>query len=292
MDFSKALSTADACVGQYINERRQMTESFVEAHFTLERAIEVQKKTVLLDLLFYPVNALWSIPYLSLRKTIETLDKIGWTKFNKALEVIPSGFKTRYQKATEKLLAEEFLQIEKFTENITRELEGVLTPEDFSRLKKQILTECAKEIEKYTASQVLVSDITSTVLTLLVGRLFFGDSNLDILGIGSRIAHKMARDSAANSFFLGKGLGSVFYRVVPVEPSRTQIFLSTLAVGFFLTGFSLVTSVLSDPLRKKLGLHQKKLSSLLSHLEERLFLLIKNELKQADPAKASLKQIS
>jgi len=133
--------------------------------------------------------------------------------------------------------------------------------------------------------------LTSSVITLLAGRLFFGDGSLNVFGLGSRIARKMAHDNAADNFFLGKGLGSVFYKVVPVEPSKTQIFLATLGVGLLLTGFSLFAAVMSDPLRKKLGLHKKKLSTLLQNLEERLFLIIKDEIKQSCSATKSLKRM-
>lgn len=288
-DFSKALATVDGCISQYITGRKTQIEPFVANHFSLQQAIALQKKSALVDLLFYPLNALWSIPYLSLKKSIETLDKLGWMKFNHALEVIPSGFKTRYQKETERLLTEDFLAPQTLIDTLKKKsaLGSLLSPPEFSRLEQQITAEFTKEINKYTSSQILISDLASSVASIFVGRFFFGDGNLDIFSLGNRIARKMAKDRAVDNFFLGKNLGSVFYKVVPVEPSKTQVFLTTLGVGLLLTGFSLLAAVLSDPLRKKLGLHNKKLNALLLSLEERLFLLIKNELKQSRKERAS-----
>jgi hypothetical protein len=281
MDHLKAI---DEAIQQYILERRQKVNSFVESHFSLPDTFLILKKNILADLLFYPLNALWSIPYVSAKKSVEFLDKLGWMKFNSVFERVPSGFKTRYQKEIEKMIVTELLEpsvlmeaLGKNPQFVAQVREGVL-----HQIEPKISQEVCKELDKYLASQVLISDVASSMMTLLAGRLFFGDESLGVFGIGDRIARAMARDRAASKFFLGKGAGSVFYKVFPVAPSRTQVFLATLAVGLLLTGFSLLTSVLSDPLRKTLGLQQRKLHSLLDNLEEKLFLVIKKEIKKID----------
>ena len=97
--------------------------------------------------------------------------------------------------------------------------------------------------------------------------------------MGNRLARKMAHDKAASGFVFGEKLGSTFYNVFPPEPTRAQVYLATFGVGILLTAFSVFAAVMSDPLRKNLGLHKKKLNELIENLEERLFLQIKKEVK-------------
>lgn len=287
------LGVIDECIENYIRDCRQKVDPFIANHFSLQETIAGQKKSLIKDLLFYPLNALWSIPYVSTKKTIETLDKLGWAKLNNVLEILPSGIKTESQKETEKWILHEILGgpdqlLMALKKNAN--LENLLEPAELSSLEKQIRLEITKEIEKYTSSQGLISDLASSVVTLLVGHYYFGDDSLGILGMGNHIARKMARDRAADNFFLGKGLGNVFYKIAPVEPSRSQIFWATLGVGLLLTFFSLSIAVASNPLRKKLGLHSKKLHLLLDTLEEKVFITTKNELKRSQRKERSLKQ--
>ncbi|WP_413288632.1 DUF6635 family protein [Bdellovibrio sp. HCB337] len=293
-DYSHSLGVVDECIETYIRECRQKVDPFVANHFSLQEAVDVQKKSLAADLIFYPINALWSIPYVSTKKTVETLDKLGWAKLNPLLEILPTGFKTRPQKEIEKWIEEELLGgREPLLQSLKTKanLNDLLTPEELLLLEGQIQSEISKEVDKYTSSQGLISDLASSVATLVVGRYYFGDDSIGILGMGNHIARKMARDRAADNFFLGKGLGSAFYKVVPVEPSRTQIFWATLGVGLLLTIFSLGIAMISNPLRKKLGLHNKKLHLLLDGLEEKIFFLTRNALKRSQKKEHTLKQV-
>lgn len=86
--------------------------------------------------------------------------------------------------------------------------------------QRRIRTEVLKEIEKYTSSHAMISDICSSLLPLAAGWIYFGDKSLGVLGLGSRFARKIARENASSNFFLGEKVGSVFYGVFPPAPTR------------------------------------------------------------------------
>ncbi|WII71397.1 hypothetical protein QJS83_13085 [Bdellovibrio sp. 22V] len=283
-----ALGALDECISQYCDERRQAVDTFIERHFSLQESIDLQKKHFLADLLLNPLNALWSIPYLTLKKLIETSDKMGWTKPTPFLEKIPSGFKTRYQKEIENLIYRELLDADKEGAlwrklNDSPALQGYLDRNEFM-VRDLIQLEVRKEIEKYSSSQTMISDLASSLATLGTGWIFFGDKSLSIGGLGDRIARKFARDKAASNFFLGEKLGKSFYGFFPPQPSRKDIYIATFIVGLGLTVVSLIVTTMSDPLRKRLGLHRKKLLSMIDGLEERLFLQLKKEIKSVKAA--------
>nr|WP_295900274.1 DUF6635 family protein [uncultured Bdellovibrio sp.] len=277
------LGALDECIEKYIEDRKSRISDFIERHFSIEETIAIQKKSFPLDLLYSPLNTLWAIPYLSAKKSVETLDKMGWTKLSPGMEKVPSGIKTGYQREIERLIATELLDSEALLIELRKHptFARLMLSKELQIDESKIQKEFIKEIEKYTASQAFIADLAGSLMTLAAGWLFFGDKNLSLLGLGNKIARKMARDKAASHFFLGEKLGSTFYGIFPPVPTRTEIYMATLVVGTLLTAFSIFTAIMSDPVRKKLGLHNKKLTTLVENLEEKLFLLLKKELKQS-----------
>lgn len=288
------LGAIDDCIEKFAAERKQHIAPFIEKHFSVSETIRIQKRHLPLDLLLSPVNALWSIPYLMLKKAVETSDKMGWPALNPLIDILPASFKTGYQKDIEKLIATELVGEDILMDCLRKDavLGPMLASGAVELNQRKIRSEVLKEIEKYTSSQAMINDICSSLLTLAAGWIYFGDKSLGVMGIGSKIARQMAREKASSNFFLGEKVGSVFYGVFPPAPTNTQVVLATLAVGTLLTACSLVVSVLSDPARKRFGLHDKKLHALVDNLEERLFIALKKDLKSHMRQSAPMKQAS
>ncbi|WP_142697138.1 DUF6635 family protein [Bdellovibrio sp. NC01] len=267
---------------------------FIDRHFTLNEVVAIQKKSLLADLIFYPLNALWSVPYLAVKKTIETFDKLGWSQANGLIKKVPSAFKTRYQKTTEKILLEDFLkdsQSEIFASlNSKLDLHALFSKAEVEQLNKKVSDLYKEEIDKFSSAQVLTTDLIATLLTLVAGKLFFHNSSLGITGMGSKIARKVANEDAADRFFLGKRMGSTFYNIFPVAPTNTQIYVATFGIGLMLTVLSISVAVFSDPIRKSLGVQDSKLKGLLNSLEQNLYMIFKNEIKAKIVVRKSSKE--
>lgn len=286
------LGAIDDCIEKFAADRKRHIAPFIERHFSVSEAIQIQKRHLPLDLLLSPVNALWSIPYLMLKKAVETSDKMGWPALNPIIDFLPASFKTGYQKDIEKLIATELVGEGILMDYVRKDpVLGPMVASGAVELnRRKIHSEVLKEIEKYTSSQAMINDICSSLLTLAAGWVYFGDKSLGVVGLGSRIAGKLAREKASSNFFLGEKVGSVFYGVFPPAPTNTQVVMATLAVGTLLTVCSLLVSVLSDPARKRFGLHDKKLHALVDNLEEKLFIALKKDLKNHLRQPAVMKQ--
>lgn len=286
-DLTQISVAFEECVLHYIAKRRESITQFVARHFSLQETLAIQKQTFLRDVFVNPLNSLWSIPYLTFKKIIETLDKQGWRQFTVHFAKVPHGIKTGYQKEIETLVASEFLCWNPDCKLENNELLKIMHAHPV--LRKVLFSNTAVGLssnlefkvvlENYSSSRASVADLAGSLLTVAAGWLYFGDKSLGILGIGDRIARRMAKDKAASHFFLGKGIGSSFYTLFPPQPTASQIFLSTLTVGALLTVISLIASALSDPLRKKLRLQERKLNSLLDDLEIELLVHFKRRLK-------------
>lgn len=287
------LLALEDCIDRYLGERRSRIGPFVDRQFSLEHTFVLQKRSLLKDLLCYPVNTMWAIPYVVFKKTSESLGKLGWTTAHSLLSIVPSGMKRQYQKDVETSIRNEILAwpLNWRSEADNRHallqmlkhdkrLAPLLAMPEFDRRFDLAVLDINRLIESYGANRTLASDLAGSLLTIATGWLMFGDHSLGIEGIGERLASKRAKDKAASSFFLGSGLGSMVYSVFPPKPSLWEIVLATAAVGFLLTLCGMMIGVFADPVLKRLGLHHRQLHALLDDIEDRLHRL-RREVKPA-----------
>lgn len=289
-----AILALEECIEQYIADCRSRVNGFVGRHFSLQETIALQKQSLMSDLLCHPVNALWAIPSLFLRKLTEIPVKLGWRSGADLIALLPTGIKTRYQIEIERLIATELLEWPCTMDNRLVSTNGL-----FERIKQhqqvgpllaadalpdkalKDLSDIPHLIAEHSASRALVFDTTATVLTLMTGWLLFGDHSLGISGIGDQIARNRAKDRAASTFMFGSSLGSAFYSVFPPKPSFWQVVGATLTVGLFVTGMSLLVGMLSDPWLKRMGFQHTQLHLLIDAVEDHLHRQLRTRLKPA-----------
>lgn len=289
-----AIRGVEECIEQYIAECRNRVDGFVQQHFSLQETIALQKQSLVSDLLCHPVNALWAIPSLFLKKLIEIPVKLGWRSGTDLIALLPTGLKTRYQKEIERLIATELLDwpctmgdrrastnglLERIKHH--KQVGPLLVSGALSDEALRELSDIPHLITEHAAGRAVVLDTTATVLTLATGWLFFGDYSLGISGIGDQIAGKRARDNAASKFMLGASLGSAFYSVFPPKPSFWQVVGATLIVGLFVTTMSLLVGMLSDPCLKRVGFQHTQLNMLIDAVEDSLHRQLRTRLKPA-----------
>jgi len=289
-----AIFGLEECLEQYIADCRSRVDGFVQRHYSLQETIALQKQSLVSDLLCHPVNALWAIPFLFLKKLIEIPVKLGWRSGADLIPILPTGLKTRYQREIERLIATELLEWPCTIDDRQASTNGLL-----ERIKqhKQVgslrasgalsdealreLSDIPRLIAEHSAGRALVLDTTATVLTLVTGWLFFGDHSLGISGIGDQIARNRAKDKAASTFMFGASLGSTFYSVFPPKPSLWEVVGATLIVGLFITAMSLLVGLLSDPCLKRVGFQHTQLNSLIDAVEDSLHRQLRKRLKPA-----------
>jgi hypothetical protein len=282
----------EECIEQYIADCRNRVDGFVERHFSLQETIALQKQSLVSDLLCHPVNALWAIPYLFVKKLIEVTVKLGWRSGTDLITLVPTGLKTRYQREIEQLIAIELLDWPCTRGDRQASPSGLL---EYMKRHKQVgpllaagafsdevlreLSDVPRLVAEHSAGRIVVLDTAATVLTLAAGWLFFGDHSLGISGIGSLIARNRAKEEAASTFMFGSSLGSAFYSVFPPNPSFWQVTGATLIVGLSVTAMSLLVGLLSDPCLKRVGFQHTRLDVLIDAVEDCLHRQVRKRLK-------------
>jgi hypothetical protein len=278
-----AIGTLEEVVEKYCQACRDRVAPFVEREFSLREAIARQRASLFADLLCYPLNALWAVPYLTTRKVIESLDKVGWSVLTPLFDQVPSGIKTRYQREVERKIYQEVLEwpydpetAQPGTHALVDALRAhpSLTPLARAVAARRPATgahqEVCRLVDRYSSGRMMVSDLAGSAGTIAVGWMLFKDGTLGLFGIGERLARERARETAVSHFTFGKRLGTTWYRMFPPEPSPTDVAMATVLIGALITILCLVAGVASDPLGKAVGFQKRKLHSLVDDLEHRL----------------------
>src|SRR3989344_7531187 len=91
------LKSTHSLITDYSNGCRSRVAKFLETHYSFKKVWHIQKRHLLHDLWKLPLNSLWAIPYLGLKKMADTLDKAGWSSLLHWVEPLPTGFKTSLQ---------------------------------------------------------------------------------------------------------------------------------------------------------------------------------------------------
>lgn len=289
-----AILALEECIEQYIAECRGRVDGFVKRHFSLQETIALQKQSLVSDLLCHPINALWSIPSLFLKKLIEIPMKLGWRSGADLMTLVPTGLKSRYQREIEQLIATELLDwpctmgdrqaspnglLERIKHH--KQVGPLLASGALSGEALRELPDIPRLIAEHSAGRVVVLDTAATVLTLATGWLFFGDHSLGISGMGDQIAGSRAKDKAVSTFMFGASLGSAFYSIFPPKPSFWQVAGATLTVGLFVTAVSLLVGMMSDPCLKRVGFQHTRLNVLIDAVEDCLHRQVRKRLKPA-----------
>lgn len=260
------MTELEEILDNYIRERNGRIDTFLSKHLGNDECIRIQKSFFLQDIIKNPINVLWAIPYFSLKKVLETAEKLGIQSAARLLQMIPKSLKTDYQKEIERLVLEELFQLSETEVRFSNHYSPELT--------KLLIMEIRKEISLYCMKQNEVTDLVASSFIVLFSQYSFGDKTLDLFGLGNKFAQKWTHKKAAKEFFLGESLGNTFYTFAPVNPSEKQIFLFTAAV---LLVFGIITTaigVMSFPVQKRFGVTRHQLQSLTNQIHDRLLLTV------------------
>lgn len=236
-------------ISEYCERCRDQVAPLLEKHYSFRKVWQLQKQHIVYDLWRLPLNCLLAIPYMSLKKTFESLDKLGWSQPLHIIEPWPPGFKTSLQNYFEHKISSEIFKV------------------DTSQVQTTIVR---KMLKKYALGQTIVSNFSASISIFVIGWLLLDQSSLGFFGLISHLIDYFALDRSASNFIFGDGLGRAFYGVFSPEISWVDILASLLVVYIFLTIAGFGMTLIYYPLRKHLGFEEKKLHKMINEIEQHL----------------------
>ncbi len=266
----------DRCLAAYVDRCRARIPAFVDRHFTLQAAWTAQQRSLWADLAVGPVNSIWAIPYLTLRKLVTGLDAIGVPLVARLFRRVPSNVRTGYQRHIEAAIASDLLEWDRadmrgLPHGLVRDLarhpaiayHPALHDPDAAAPLRAVF-------DGFALARAQVSDLAGAGVTLAASWLAFGTTSLSLASMADRFARGNARSRAASHFFLGKRAGLVFYGVFRPAANPVETALILVLLALVVAAGAIACAVVSDPLRRALGLHQRRLNTLVDNLEREL----------------------
>jgi hypothetical protein len=268
----------------YFEACRQRVPEFVSRHYSLNGALRIHRKAIGGDLLRAPANLLWGAPYLMTHASRTLLRKAGAKDLSRRLEHIPPGFKTRVQREIEWLTFTELLQLPidqgDRHSDVDALFSDILSQPELSKRLVEYLEQInsntqhpefkaalQKNLARYAGTRVAVADLACGVISLAAGAATFHKLAPGALSTGSLLAGAIAQQAAISGFIFGHTLGSIYYGLFPATASMGLLLASTGGVLAVLGVFSAVSGVITDPVQRLLGLHQRRLYKFIDALE-------------------------
>ena len=278
-------AVVDDAVARYFMARRQKVPDFVARRFGWLGALRLHRKAFGWDLLRAPANLVLAAPVITAKITSTILARAGIERPAAWLTGRRLLFQTSVAREVEWLIQTELLELP-FDQGDRTAREDALMAEILADTRVSGMIEAALSagrqlaadpaarrrldafLSTYGESRAAASDIANTLINLGAGALVFRQMTPTALSLGPALAGIFAQQLAIASFPLGAGVGGIWYGFFPATPSTALVVGST---GGLMLGFAVLATfagVVTDPVQRHLGLHERRLRRMLDAAEQ------------------------
>ncbi|MES9830274.1 MAG: DUF6635 family protein [Candidatus Thiodiazotropha sp.] len=240
----------------HIEAYRQRIPTFVNRHFSLQGAFQLNRLALGGDILVAPFNFLMGFPNFLLRLIAMLFELLGAHGLARRMLKIHLGFPTRVQQALTTHLYTDLLKLSRHHEETDARL-------------RQLLRQSTKEpLQIYVQTRNVAGDITAGTLAAILGLFLLNQFTPGSFSAGAAIAHLVAVEQAASEFFLGETLGRFYYTLFPTSPPIGIVMATVLVVMVTIALVAAFSGMLHDPIQNRTGIHQRRLNQLLDAIEK------------------------
>ncbi len=273
-------------VRRYIASRHERVRPFVDKHFTFQGSLRLHRHSLGWDLLKSPVNAVSSALTVAKYAGAKTMHAVGARRSARRLAEANLFIETRLGRELDRLIREELLEITWGLSESDREdalmLEICKDPRIAEPLAEAmtVLMSHQQEVEfqerlthtleAYVGSRTAAADISVSLLSAAAGMAVFHKVTPGLTALTASVSSSLAHALAAQSFWAGPWAGGVYYSIVGVATPKLMmlgVFTGLLVPASILATFS---GVLTDPLQRRAGLHQRRLHRVIDTVETQL----------------------
>ena len=270
---------------RYVASRRDRVDGFIDRHFTLAGSLALHRHALGWDLVRAPLNLFLTIPALAAKLASRAARRAGRRRLAAWLAGRHVLFETDLAREIEWLVATELLEIPCLQRDRASSrdalAEAVLAdPRVASLLAAPLAAPAGSEcefrgrlvaaIESYIGSRVATAEIATGVVATGLGALAVKQATPGLVTLGWALAAAIAQQNAIAAFPLGAGLGGLWYGWFPAAAGPGL--LAATAGGIVIGGALLAafSGIVTDPLKRRLGLHRRRLLRLLGEFERAL----------------------
>jgi hypothetical protein len=287
VEDAEVRAIVERAIERYIAARHERVAAFVDRHFSLIGSLRLHRRALGLDLVRAPANVVLMLPYLSLQLGGAALHRLGardaarrlssrtlfldtdvareltWRLHSELLELPYDDGRHRTDKDAlgQAILADPRVAaaVDLLAAVARRHADD---PDRQARLRRIL--------ESYAGTRAAAADLVNSVLLASAGMAAFQKLTPGTLTLGPMIAAALAHQAAIASFPLGASLGGIWYGLFPATPSAALVAGATGALMLLTATTAAFAGVVSDPLQRALGLHQRRLHRLIEALGREL----------------------
>jgi hypothetical protein len=287
IDDSQARVIVAHAIDRYVAACHARVRTFVDAHFSLLGSLRLHRRALSLDLLRAPANVALVMPYLALQLGAGGLDRLGaarvagWLKRRKLFldtavarelswllhqELLELPYDDGVRSAERDGLAAEILADPEVAAAIERLAALIREQRDDPAARARLRT----LLDTYAGTRNAAADLVNNALLAGAGAAIFQKLTPGALTLGPVLAATIAHQAAIASFPLGASLGGLWYGLFPIRPSLQLIIGTTGGLMLLAAVMTAFAGVVSDPVQRALGLHERRLHRLVDALGHEL----------------------
>ncbi|HEX4261039.1 MAG TPA: DUF6635 family protein [Acetobacteraceae bacterium] len=285
-DRGRAVRIVAAGTTRYFAARRAAVGPFVDRHFAWPGTLRLHRAALGWDVLRAPANIALGLPQMALHLASVAAGRAGAPRAARALdrrlllgtavsrevewlvwtELLDVPFRQDGRLHEHDALAEAILAEAAAEPDVAATLAAIVEAGGDAAFRARL----AAAVETYAGSRAAAAEITTALVSLGAGAVALKQLTPGVVALGPGLAAAVAQQAAVASFPLGAGLGGVWYSLFPAAPSAALIAGLTAGLMGAAAFFTAFTGVITDPLQRRLGLHQRRLARLVAALERQM----------------------
>ncbi|MCB8875363.1 DUF6635 family protein [Acidisoma silvae] len=288
LDLTAARAAVEDGARRYFAARRTMIGPFVDANFSFTGSLALHRAAVGWDIARAPLNLTLALPQVAMQlgakaarrlraKRVEKLldrsillptdvaEEIEW-RIMTVLLGLPMAQKHRV--SNRNALTDAILE----SPVLEGTIETLLAEIGRHRADPAFAARLREAMAEYGLTRGAAAEITTGLLNLGAGALAVQKLTPGAATLGPALAGVISQHVAASSFPLGAWAASAWYVVFPIAPPAAGLVMGTTG-GLMLASASLAAfaGIIADPVQRRLGLHQKRLTKMVDALERQFF---------------------
>jgi hypothetical protein len=284
---AEARAILEDAIERYIAARHERVTAFVDRNFGLIGALRLHRHALGLDVLRAPANVLLVVPYLSMQLGAAALRQLGATPAARRLSSRTPFLDTDVARELTWRLYSELLELpyddgqrrsdkDALAAAILADARVAAAVDRLATVAKRHAHDPDRRarlrhiLEGYAGTRAAAADLVNNVLLASAGMAAFQKLTPGTLTLAPVVAAALAQQAAIASFPLGASLGSIWYGLFPATPSAAMVAGATGGLVLLTATTAAFAGVISDPLQRALGLHQRRLHRLIDALGRQL----------------------
>jgi hypothetical protein len=282
-----AVAAVEDGARRYFADRRARITPFIDAHFSLAGTLALHRSALGWDIARAPLNLSLAAPQLAMQIGAKAAGRFGAARAETLLkrsilletsvsreiewlihtELLELPITQKRRQSGHDALSEAILEEPAVTEAVADALREIGRHGEDPVFRERL----RHAITEYGITRNAAAEITTGLLNLGAGAVALNKLTPGAVSLGPALAALITQQAAVSAFPFGGWLGGAWYGLFPVAPGLGLVMTTTGGLMLASATFAAFAGVISDPIQRATGLHQRRLEKMVAALERQFF---------------------